>query len=100
MLNQDFLGSKDNTQEVKEDATRNQARTWEKFSNHTAGGDGGVISIESWHDDIHDLIKGHMGNSAVAAVCFFVSTLCMHITNFVGSLTLYFGSIIGKYPCW
>ena len=96
MLNQD-VGSLDNTQKVEDDAARNQARTWESFSNHAAGNGDSVISIESWHDDIHDLIRGQMGNPAVAGVCSSMSASCMQIANFVGSLILSFGSIIGKF---
>lgn len=98
MLNQD-VGGRDDTQQVKEDAIRNQARTWERFSNHTASGRNSVISIESWHDDIHNLIQGQMGDPAVAGVCSSLSTFCMHITNFLGSLIPSFGSIIGKHSC-
>ena len=96
MLNQD-AGDLDNTQKVKDDAARNQARTWETFSNHAAGKGNSVISIESWHDDIHDLIRGQMGDPAVAGVCPSLSVFGMQTANFFGSLILSFGSIIGKF---
>ena len=96
MLNPDIEGS-DDTQGKEDDAARNQARTWESFSNHAAGKSNSVISLESWHDGIHDLVNGQMGNSAVAGVCCSTPFFRMQLTKFVGSLILSSGFITGKF---
>ena len=72
MLNPDIEGSDNSTRE--NDKNRNEVRTWESFSNHTKANWDAVVSIESWHDDIHVLVGsgggygGHMTRSQVAAV--------------------------------
>jgi hypothetical protein len=72
MLNPDIEGSDNSTEE--NDKHRNEVRTWESFSNHTKSNGDEVVSIESWHDDIHYLVRngtgrgGHMTRPQVAAV--------------------------------
>lgn len=57
------------------DQERNQVRTWETFSNHKAGNGNSTISLESWHDSIHNLVgsgigsTGQMARPQVAGVC-------------------------------
>ena len=53
----------------------NAMRGWVSFANHSVGGDSS-ISLESWHDDIHDFagtgadVSGHMADRSIAGVSF------------------------------
>ena len=71
MLNPDVEGSgnyldpKDplyNEKMQMSDKDRNRPRTWESFSNHIKGWSP-VVSVESWHDDIHFLVGGGTGRA-------------------------------------
>ena len=60
MLNPDLDGSE---KDLGSDGERNRVRTWETFSNHHAGHRDPTISIESWHDYIHNLVGSGIGST-------------------------------------